>query len=237
MIRCKDIWKSFDGHEVLRGLNVEFRRGELVGLIGPSNGGKSVFLKILGGVLDADHGKVLRTGAKETGFLFQEGALFDSMSVLENVAFPLKEPRPTGPYRERMERAYAALSDVGLADHCSKLPGQLSGGMRRRAALARAVVGRPELVLLDDPTGGLDPVAASVIMNLISKLHAEHGSTVVVVSHDLRRLLPRVERLLCLFDGRLSADCAAGELREHADERILRFVRTRYDFSENAAAR
>ncbi len=235
MIRCKEIWKSFDGRPVLRGVNVSFGRGELIGLIGPSGGGKSVLLKILGGVLEADYGEVDREGASEIGFLFQEGALFDSMNVLDNVAFPLREAHPDLNYQQRMERAYQALVGVGLGKDYKKLPGQLSGGMRRRVALARAVVARPALVLLDDPTGGLDPVAASVIMKLIRDLHRDFGSTIIIVSHDLRRLLPVVPRVLGLFGGRITVDCEPEKLPQEAESGVIKFVETRYDFSAPSA--
>ncbi|MCB0345572.1 MAG: ATP-binding cassette domain-containing protein [Bdellovibrionales bacterium] len=236
MIRCEEIWKGFDGQHVLRGVNASFNRGELIGLIGPSGGGKSVLLKIIGGVLEADYGEVKSNGAVGTGFLFQEGALFDSMNVLDNVAFALREAHPDLNYQQLMSRSYESLCGVGLGKDYKKMPGQLSGGMRRRVALARAVVARPELVLLDDPTGGLDPVAASVIMKLISDLHRDHGSTIIIVSHDLRRLLPSVPRVIGLFGGKVTLDCPPDMLPQTASSAELKFIETRYDFGASAAA-
>lgn len=261
MLVVKSLQKSFGEHAVLRGVSFALEKGELVGLVGPSGGGKSVLLKILGGVLAPDGGQIrfepngellddklatrgeVRDGVEpgdfSVGFLFQEGALFDSMTVLENVLFPLQiEPDNRGvtksgrvPDGVAREMAYDILEEVGLGAHVGKLPGQLSGGMRRRAALARALVNRPDLVLLDDPTGGLDPVAASVIVNLIKRLHTLYQPTMILVSHDIRRLLPSVTRVLALFEGAIVTDAAPHDLTQVGSEKVLRFLSTRFDFS------
>jgi len=222
----------------------------LTGIVGPSGSGKSVLLKVLAGVLGADSGKVeilrdLEANSTDeqdlsVGFLFQEGALFDSVSVLENVAFPLCVPDRLGwVSRQKMHRAhsaaYQALKSVGLERHIGKHPGQLSGGMRRRVAIARAIVARPELVLLDDPTGGLDPVTSNRILALIRKLHEEYQATIVIVSHDIRRLLPSVRRVIALFDGRVICDLPTCEVGSRADSRVVEFLARRYDFSAECA--
>lgn len=250
MFVVDQVTKNFDENWILKGVNFSMAEGEMLGLVGPSGGGKSVLLKILGKVLEPSTGNILweQPGSSQpqtseddnqttVGFLFQEGALFDSMSVLENVAFPLEHlPSPSRPGREeRNHRAYEILEEVGLGKAYKKHPGQLSGGMRRRVALARALVARPELVLLDDPTGGLDPVAASVIMDLISDLHAKYTPTVVIVSHDIRRLLPRVKRVLSLFDGLIASDTAPKEIPDKAPESVTHFLATRFDFSDPKA--
>ena len=234
MLRVTEIFKSFGEHPILNGVSFELVKGSITGLVGPSGGGKSVLLKILGAVLPPDAGRVEFLGvgkasAARTGFLFQEGALFDSMTVLENVAFPLAALGED--FESRSEKAYRILSEVGLGEAFAKYPGQLSGGMRRRVGLARALVANPEIVLLDDPTGGLDPVAASIIMNLIKRLHELYRPTVVLVSHDLRRLLPNVQRVLCLFDGAIVTDCEPENLIRLAPEQVVSFLRTRFDFS------
>lgn len=242
MISVNDIAISFGANQVLRGVNFKLAAGELVGLVGPSGGGKSVLLKILGDVLKADRGSVVTSvepgetqQAEGVGFLFQEGALFDSMSVLDNVAYPLIAADRRSADRCSRETAYARafeiLSEVGLAKAAAKFPGQLSGGMRRRVALARALVSRPGLVLLDDPTGGLDPVAATVIIELIKSLHQHYQPTVVIVSHDIRRLLPNVTRVLALFDGRIVCDQPPHALSSAAPEEVVHFLATRFDFS------
>ncbi|MCB0324911.1 MAG: ATP-binding cassette domain-containing protein [Bdellovibrionales bacterium] len=248
MLKVKNISISFPDRSqqgpVLNNVSFEIPAGQVVGLVGPSGAGKSVLLKVVGGVLPPDAGDILRPPSRDpdagegVGFLFQEGALFDSLSVLENVAFPLRSTRTSHgeiDFDEAMQRAYAILGAVGLSDAALKMPGQLSGGMRRRVGIARALVGHPDLVLLDDPTGGLDPVAASVIMNLISKLHQQYRPTVLMVSHDIRRLLPSVERVLALFDGSIVCDVSTTELRDKAPSNVLRFLATRYDFNHHAS--
>ncbi|MCC6932859.1 MAG: ATP-binding cassette domain-containing protein [Deltaproteobacteria bacterium] len=242
MLKVNGISKSFSDKTLLSDVSFVLPRGEIIGLVGPSGGGKSVLLKILGGVMKADQGSI-KTDTPHNyrvGFLFQEGALFDSMSVLENVAFPLldcdhyDDLHPKFSQQEAYEKAYQTLKKVGLARAYKKHAGQLSGGMRRRVGIARALVNEPELVLLDDPTGGLDPVAASVIIDLIKKtLYKLTQTTVVFVSHDIRRLLPNVHRVLGLFDGRIQCNCLPQELLTKAPQHVIDFLATRYDFGIN----
>lgn len=234
MLKVDSLSKSFGDLHVIQNVSFELGDAELVGLVGPSNGGKSVLIKLLGGILEADSGEITfdePSTSESIGFSFQEEALFDSMTVIENVAFPLLVHK-TASHTEAMERAYKILSDVGLAKAINKVPGQLSGGMRRRVAIARALVARPKLVFLDDPTAGLDPVAASVIMNLITKLHNEYESCMVVVSHDIRRLLPHVERVIALFNAVISYDGPPRGLVDNAPEQVFNFLATRFDFSK-----
>ena len=244
MLRLSNISKKFGTNCVLNNVSLEVPNGELCGIIGPSGGGKSVLLKVIGRVMPPDTGSVLfTTNDGDTdptvGFLFQEGALFDSMTVLENVAFPLRmsgdlEVRPSA--KDAAEQAYAMLEEVGLSAACKKVPGQLSGGMRRRVALARALVHRPELVLLDDPTGGLDPVAASVIMDLINHLHQTYKPTMLLVSHDLRRLMPHVASVIGLFNGTIVLQTSPQQVEHVASEPVKRFIRTRFEFESLHAA-
>jgi len=176
------------------------------------------------------------------GLMFQEGALFDSMSVFDNIAFPLvggKVPTgslPVAQRREVRDKVSDILARVGLSNAAFKMPGQLSGGMRRRVSLARALVGRPRILLLDDPTSGLDPVASSVIMGLIVQLHREYNPTTVMVSHDLRRLIPVVDRVLALFDGAIAFDGTVDELTHVAPAFVRSFVACRYELSSDEAA-
>jgi phospholipid/cholesterol/gamma-HCH transport system ATP-binding protein len=170
--------------------------------------------------------------------MFQEGALFDSMSVYDNVAFPLVNgnvPTTTLPRAVREEvcaKVSEILSRVGLLRAAHKMPAQISGGMRRRVSLARALVQRPKILLLDDPTSGLDPVASSVIMDLIVELHREYRPTTLLVSHDLRRLLPAVERILAMFDGKIVFDGSLKDLATSAPPQVQGFVACRFELDK-----
>jgi phospholipid/cholesterol/gamma-HCH transport system ATP-binding protein len=283
MLRVEGVQKSFAAHTVLRDVSFRLPAGSIGGLIGPSGSGKSVLLKIIGGVISASKGMVttgtciddedsqidlpnantrtdlpehLRNtsaGCRAMSLMFQEGALFDSFSVLDNVAFPLVSgnvPLAILPLRQRTVVAQAALEmldRVGLRAAAHKFPGQLSGGMRRRVSLARALVPQPRVLLLDDPTCGLDPVASSVIMQLIVDLHRELKPTTLIVSHDLRRLLPNVEQVVALFNGSvcfqgtlaaLATPQMVGEAcslpKESSLREVRHFVSCRYDLA-NAA--
>ncbi len=225
MIELVSVSKFYSNKAILKDLSFKLGKSELIGIVGPSGSGKSVLIKILGKVLPPDSGELIAPDDLKVGFSFQEGALFDSMSVIENVAFALRNDK------EKYEKSYAILDQVGLSKSINKLPAQISGGMKRRVAIARALVSRPDIVLLDDPTGGLDPVAAAVVMEMIENLHQEYLPIMVVVSHDIRRLLPKVKRVLCLFDGELIADVAPAELVTKAPSNVIDFLSTRYDFS------
>ena len=239
MVSVDNIWRSFGGGTpVLAGTTFALNAGELIGLIGPSGSGKSVLLKIIAGVWRSDQGTISGVEKGSTSLMFQEGALFDSMSVFDNVAFPLVDGRvPCGllPKGERTvvrDKVAEILGRVGLLQAAAKNPSQLSGGMRRRASLARALVARPEVLLLDDPTSGLDPIASRVIMNLIVQLHSEYRPTTIMVSQDLRRLLPLVPRVLALFQGRIVYDGTVPNIPIKAPEEVRRFVACRYDCGE-----
>lgn len=237
MIDIENVYKSFGPRTILNNVSFHIPEKKLVGLIGPSGGGKSLLLKIVGGVLKPDSGSI-RTGVEsemQVSLMFQEGALFDSMNVIDNVAFPLvhgKVPSRNLP-REIKERVYEqvdeVLSRVGLSKAAMKMPAQLSGGMRRRLSLARALVTRPRLLLLDDPTAGLDPVASSVIMDFIVELQREYQPTAILVSHDLRRLLPVVDSIIALFDGEVRFQGGLAELKQCNCPDLRRFVSCRYD--------
>lgn len=249
MIEVNAVSKFFNSKIVLTEVSFCLQEGAVVGVIGPSGSGKSVLLKILAGILKPDAGEINRGGElnrsstssfgssnpSDVGFLFQEGALFDSMSVLENVAFPLLNSDILNQKKEEFnirspnlsfvyERAFAILKNVGLAGHIDKYPGQLSGGMQRRVAIARSLVSNPRLVLLDDPTGGLDPVTSSRILALIQRLQQEYNMAIVIVSHDIRRLLPIVTRVIALFYGRILCDLPISRFPASADSRVVKFI-------------
>lgn len=241
MLKVNSVFRAFSGINVLDGVNFSLRNSSINGLIGPSGGGKSVLLKIIAHTCKADSGTVgFPRGCthRDVGLMFQEGALFDSLSVYDNLAFPLVEgnvPTTNLPRQEReaiCDKVSSILARVGLSKAAYKMPGQLSGGMRRRVSLARALIGRPKILLLDDPTSGLDPVASSVIMNLIVELHQEYKPTTILVSHDLRRLLPAVERVLALFNGGIVFDGTVESMATQAPSYVRSFVSCRYEIPD-----
>jgi phospholipid/cholesterol/gamma-HCH transport system ATP-binding protein len=245
--------KSFGDLDVIRDLSFDCEKEERIGIVGPSGSGKSVLLKLIADVFQADSGSILWGDSKDIdppaiGFLFQEGALFDSMTVEENVLFPLlakrtsyqKSPRNTvfdGDREKEKSLASEMLGFVGLGSALKKYPSELSGGMRKRAGIARALVHSPELLLLDDPTSGLDPITANTIMNLIERLAEERKCTVIMVSHDIRRLIPRVQRIIMLEQGEILSDCPTSNILKDAPEATISFLKTRYDFQNEQEAR
>lgn len=236
MLSVIDVHRRLGVREVLKGVTFELPEGSITGLIGPSGGGKSTLLKIIAGVARLDGGSV-NHGHDQVGLMFQEGALFDSLSVYDNVAFTLVGGRVpcAALHREELEPVHskveAILDHVGLAKAAHKYPAQLSDGMRKRVSLARALVSEPKLVLLDDPTAGLDPVASSVIMNLILEIQSEYKPTMLIVSHDLRRLLPSVQSIIALMDGSVRFHGPLAELESQECSELAHFVASRYSFA------
>jgi phospholipid/cholesterol/gamma-HCH transport system ATP-binding protein len=242
VLTVKDLHKHFGEKHVLRGVSFALAPASINGLIGPSGGGKSVLLKLIAHTCKQESGEIrFDVGCShfDVGLMFQEGALFDSMSVYENVAFPLVKGKvPTtslsqAQRREVRDKVSDILARVGLTKAAFKMPGQLSGGMRRRVSLARALVGRPRILLLDDPTSGLDPVASSVIMELIVELHNEYKPTTVMVSHDLRRLIPAVTRVLALFEGAIAFDGTVDQLLHGSPAFVRSFLACRYEMNQD----
>lgn len=219
MIEIREVYKSFDGNEVLKGVNLSIRKGEVVALIGGSGEGKSVLLKHIAGLMRPDRGRVVVDGKdleglkgralielrSRLGFLFQGGALFDSLTVFENVAFPLKEKTRLSDDLIR-ERVLKELENVGLSGAEYKYPSQISGGMVKRAALARALVSEPEIMLFDEPTTGLDPVIGLSILQLIDTLHRRLSFTGVIVTHEIPRVFDIVDRVAMLRSGVVFAE-------------------------------
>jgi phospholipid/cholesterol/gamma-HCH transport system ATP-binding protein len=237
MILIENLHKSFDGFEVLKGISCEVATGEILALIGGSGSGKSVILKHVAGLLKPDRGRVLideidiwslRRGELEQlhsrfGFLFQSGALFSSLSVFDNVAFPLRETRKMSE-EEIRKRVMTALDQVGLQGAEDKYPAQISGGMIKRTALARSLVGNPEIMLFDEPTTGLDPVIAHTIINLIQSIHKAYGFTGVIVSHELSRVFQIVQKVAMLHEGVILTMGSPAEITASQDPTVRQFV-------------
>ncbi|MER6972221.1 ABC transporter ATP-binding protein [Nocardioides sp. NPDC057767] len=198
-VRIKEVKKSFGSFDVLTGLNLNFVDDAITTVLGPSGTGKSVLLKHIVGLLEPDSGVVEVLGQdmwsinakerqeirKRMGILFQDGALFGSMNIYDNVAFPLRK-HTTKRESEIRKIVMGHLDEVGLARAVTKFPGEVSGGMKKRAGFARALVLNPSVVMFDEPDSGLDPVRTSLLNDLILKMHAEHGGTYVLVTHDIR---------------------------------------------------
>ncbi len=237
MIRLQNLHKTIGRQRVLRGVDLEIRDGERLVVIGTSGGGKSVLLKHILGLMRPDAGEVwygdkeitrlseveMVPLRREMGMLFQNGALFDSMNVGDNVAFSLVERQDHAPDEIR-KKVSEALTMVGLKGQERKWPSDLSGGMRKRAALARAAISKPKVLLYDEPTAGLDPIMTDSIDKLILRLSQEHGSTAVVVTHDMKSAFKVADRIAMLHEGRIYGIFTPKELQESRDPILYRFV-------------
>jgi phospholipid/cholesterol/gamma-HCH transport system ATP-binding protein len=237
MIEVRDVTKSFGTQQVLRGVSLDIQRGEAVVIIGRSGGGKSILLKHLIGLLQPDSGVVRVDGEDITamnersllrvrrkyGMLFQMAALFDSLTVEENVGFVLRR-QGLESETEIRRRISEALEMVELPGIGHKMPSELSGGMRKRVGLARAIVYRPEIVLYDEPTTGLDPIAADNIDRLIRRVWETLHVTSIAVTHDMKSARTISNRILMLHEGCIYAEGPTSEMLESTDPVIYRFV-------------
>ncbi|KGF32881.1 ABC transporter ATP-binding protein [Hoylesella buccalis] len=216
MIEVKNLNKSFGEKQVLRDINVRFEDGKTNLIIGQSGSGKTVLVKNIVGLLSPDSGQVLYDGRdfvamkkreqvmmrREMGMVFQNSALFDSLSVLENVMFPL-DMFSTKNYRERVKRAQECLERVNLLDAQDKAPGELSGGMQKRVAIARAIVLNPKYLFCDEPNSGLDPKTSLVIDELLSGITKEFGMTTIINTHDMNSVMEIGEHITFIYHGRV----------------------------------
>ena len=210
MIRFENVHKSFGGAQVLDGVTFGVAEGEVLAIVGPSGTGKSVTLKHVVGLLSPDEGTVaVREGAR-IGYLFQGGALLGWLTVRENVALPLRETTRLSE-EEIDDCVNEALKAVGMEDAADRYPAEISGGMVKRAGLARAIVRKADAVLYDEPTSGLDPVTARTIHRLIRKLNEERGLTSMVVTHDLAGACSFADRIMMLKEGRVVLVAIPGE--------------------------
>ena len=240
-VRAIDLKKTFDGRDyVLNGVNLEIPKGKITAIIGFSGTGKSVMLKHILGLIKPTSGKVEVLGhdlwqmsmdelikmRTRLGVLFQYAALFDDMTVMENVIFPLKEHDVSRNYKQWEEIAHRKLSQVGLDEkHFHKLPAELSGGMRKRVGLARALALDPEILLYDEPTTGLDPILTEVVDDLIAETHKNHtGSTSIVISHDLFAAFRISDYIVMLDKGSVLLAGEPEEFRKSDNPLIQKFL-------------
>ena len=237
VIRVRGLRKTFGTNKVLQGFDLDVRRGENVMVLGKSGSGKSVLIKCIVGLLRPDSGSievlgqdVLALGQEELdrlrvriGFLFQSSALYDSMTVRENLEFPLRRHWFAQSAEERDALVKEALDNVGLAHTANMYPSELSGGMRRRIGLARTLILRPEIVLYDEPTTGLDPITGKEIVDLILRLQRKYGTSSVIISHDLNVAKLAANRVAVLMDGRNHVEGSYQELRRMTDPVVEQF--------------
>jgi phospholipid/cholesterol/gamma-HCH transport system ATP-binding protein len=232
-----DVHKSFGRNHVLRGLNMGLPEGKISMIIGPSGTGKSVCIKHIVGLLYPDEGDVIVQGVsvpsladadlfemrKKFGVLFQDGALFGSLTLWDNVAFPLRQHTEKGD-DEIAEIVNRRMNEVGLGGEGAKMPNELSGGMRKRAGFARALVLDPEIVLFDEPDSGLDPVRTALLCELIKEIHAEHGGCYVVITHDIMSARRVAEHISVLWKGRIVESGPAEELFASENPFVRQFL-------------
>ena len=235
LIEIKHLQKVFGTKEVLKDVNLVFPKGSTTVILGLSGGGKSTIIKHIVGLMKPTSGEIhvdgtnvatcseeeLRAVRKNIGYLFQDGAMFDSMNIFDNVAFPLREHRKDLSEKEIEERVLKMLSMTGLdAQRVAKLaPNELSGGMRKRAGLARAIIMEPKIILYDEPTSGLDPITSDLITQLILKLQKELGVTSVLITHDMKESFKAADYLAFLFEG---------EINEWADNEAFKNTKNPY---------
>jgi len=240
LFELRGVCKSFGSADVLRGVDLQLRRGESLGIVGPSGAGKSVLLKCMVGLIPIDRGELLFDGKRvpemrreeqthlrqRVGLLFQAGVLFDSMTVRENLEYALHEQFFRTMHKEEMaERVAWALDAVGLPlSEAANMPSDLSGGMQKRVGIARTIITRPEVVLYDSPTEGLDPPNAHRISDLIMDLRDKRGITPLVVSHDLRTVFTVCERIGYLQEGRILETGTPDSLSESENVEVRDFV-------------
>ena len=237
VISLRNVTKSFGSHTVLRDISFDIPRGQITAVMGPSGTGKSVLLKNIIGLLRPDSGEIWVEGEetvamgerdlyrvrRKFGVLFQDGALFGSMNMFDNMAFPLREhTRKTE--KEIREIVLAKADMVGMLDHMKKFPGEVSGGMKKRAGLARALAMDPEIILFDEPDSGLDPVRVSYLDELVKKIQEETGATFVIITHNIASVMRTSDYIAVLYRAGLVKFASKQEMRTTGDEIIRQFL-------------
>ena len=239
VVAVADLHKSFGTQTVLNGVSLAVKRGETLAVLGRSGTGKSVLLRLIIGLEKPDSGSILLHGQdiaglaldqmgeirKKMGFLFQHAALYDSLTVEQNVAFPLQHHKREMTKSERSDRVLQLLGEVGMEDALAKMPSDISGGMQKRVGLARALALEPDILLLDEPTAGLDPISSGEIDDLVLKLQQEHHMASVVVTHDLHSAKTIADRLALLNEGNVVIEGTFEELQKSDIEFVRTFLK------------
>ncbi len=234
VIEIKNLKKSFENNSVLNGLSLDLKRGENLALLGKSGSGKSVLIKCIVQLIKADSGtiKVLNQDLnklskndidalrKKVGYLFQGGALYDSMSVRENLEFPVRRTQKTKNKKEMDDMVMEVLDSVGLTEAVDKMPAELSGGMKKRIGLARALILKPEIILYDEPTTGLDPVTSGEISELMLRIQDKYNTSSIIVTHDMKCVKMTSNKIKLLVDGKFYAEGTFDELSKSEDDNV-----------------
>jgi phospholipid/cholesterol/gamma-HCH transport system ATP-binding protein len=244
VIEVNDLWKAFKGNQVLKGITLTIPEGQTYVVLGGSGSGKTVLMKHVIGLFKPDRGSVTVNGVELSslsgraltearrvfGMVFQGAALFDSMTVFENVAFPLREKRRHVKLPEARARVLEKLKVVDLGEEVlERFPSELSGGMRKRVALARALVSDPQVVLYDEPTTGLDPITTDYVDGMIKAAKERLGVTSRVISHDIASAFRVADRLAVLYDGQLAAEGTPAEVKASKDPYVQKFLSTWFE--------
>lgn len=231
VVEVKDLELAFDDNKVLQGFSLQLSKGESLAVLGKSGSGKSVLIKCIVKLMEPDRGKISVLGKdvlhleseeldklrRKIGFLFQSDALYDSMTVRENLEFPLRTEVKKGSDGEQLDRVREALSSVGLEEKMEKYPSELSGGMKKRVSLARTLMLKPEIILYDEPTTGLDSVTGAEISELMVEISEKYNSSSIIISHDLYCAKVTSDRVAVLVDGKCRATGTYDEI-EHSDD-------------------
>jgi|SRR3972149_1107487 len=239
VIEIHNLRKGFDGEEVLKNVSLQLFNGENLVVLGKSGSGKSVLIKCIVRLLSPDNGTINVLGKnvsalnnndlgelrKKIGFLFQSGALYDSMTVKQNLEFPLRRIKRNLPQKEIGEKVIEVLEHVGLADALEKMPSQLSGGMRKRISLARTIIVDPLIMLYDEPTTGLDPVTSDEISLLINAVQKKYKTSSLIITHDIECARVTADRLIIIEDGEIYKEGKIEEFEKSTDKLIKSFFK------------
>lgn len=237
ILTIQNLYKSFGNNHVLRNFNLELQKGESLVVLGKSGSGKSVMIRCIVGLLQPDKGTIRMFGKNipdlsdeeldriraKVGFLFQGNALYDSMTVRGNLEFPMRRTWIKFSQEEVNKRVLETLEDVGLAHTIDMMPAELSGGMRKRIALARTLILRPAIILYDEPTTGLDPITAKEIIELMNDIHKKYNTSSVIISHDMKCVENASDRVVVLIEGRCYAMGTFKQLSENTDPKVKEF--------------
>lgn len=237
VLEIQHLYKSFGDNHVLRDFNLSLKRGENLVVLGKSGSGKSVLIKCVIGLLHPDRGNIRLFGQDiisleqeamdkmraKIGFLFQSNALYDSMTVRENLEFPLRRHWIKVTQQQVNQWVAEALEDVGLLHTIDMMPAELSGGMRKRIALARTLILKPEIILYDEPTTGLDPITGKEIIELIVQIQRKYHASSLIISHDMNCVRLSADRIVVLLEGRCYAEGTYNELQQYNDELVKQF--------------